>query len=177
MLFNLKDKTPKIHETCFIAPNALIIGDVRLKENSSIWFNCVLRADKGSIIVDKNSIIEDNCIIHGMGKTNIGENVIIGHNTIIHSSSIGKDVLIGSNCVLMDGVVVGAGTMIEAGSQILPHVQIQPRVFVRANNAIRKKNHYSVLRKIKPEILERNLNFIRAYGELAQYYKKNLKTK
>lgn len=176
-IFSLNDKSPQIDSSAFIADTAVIIGTVIIDPNASVWFNSILRADKGSIKVGENSVIEDNCVIHGMGNTNIGNNVMIGHNTVIHSSTVGNNALIGANCVLMDGVKIGEGTMIEMKSQIQPHVEIPPNLYVRGVPSKRAKKQYKVIRENKQEILDRNLKHVHAYGKLAKFYKKSLQEK
>ena len=175
MLYSLKGKSPKIHKSCFIAPNAVLIGDIQIGPNASVWFNCTLRADKGIIKIDQGAVIEENCVIHGISDTFIGKNTVIGHNTVIHSSIIEDSVLIGANCILMDGVKVREGSMIEMKSQLQPHVEIPPFQYIRGK-PISKKG-YKKIRKIKDDTLERNAKYVRAYGEIAQFYKNNLKIK
>ena len=173
MLYSIGDKSPIVHESCFIAPNATLVGDVRIGPKVSIWFNSTLRADRGTITVVEGSIIEENCVIHGIDDTFIGKNTVIGHNTVIHSSIIEDFVLIGSNCILMDGVIVREGAMIEMRSQLQPRVEIPKFQYVRGEPSL--KIGYKTIRKLKADILERNARYVRAYSKLAQYYKQNLK--
>ncbi|NHJ23558.1 MAG: gamma carbonic anhydrase family protein [Candidatus Lokiarchaeota archaeon] len=114
-------KIPKIHETAYIAPTAVIIGDVIIGERSNIWFGAVLRGDFGSIEIGKNTSIQENTTIHMEAGTfvKIGDNCIIGHHAMIHGPcTIGNGCLIGigSNILhrstLGDGVTVGAGAVV-----------------------------------------------------------------
>ena len=102
MIRSFNGKTPKIHETAFVSEAAYIIGDVELGENSSVWPGAVIRADLGKITIGKNSVIEDNCVIHSGSPSfppnidvTIGENVIIGHGAVSNAHKIGNNVVIG----------------------------------------------------------------------------------
>jgi carbonic anhydrase/acetyltransferase-like protein (isoleucine patch superfamily) len=112
---------PQIHETAYIAPTAVIIGDVIIDERSNIWFGAVLRGDFGSIEIGKNTSIQENTTIHMEAGTfvKIGDNCIIGHHAMIHGPCIignGCLIGIGSNILhrstLGDGVTVGAGAVV-----------------------------------------------------------------
>jgi carbonic anhydrase/acetyltransferase-like protein (isoleucine patch superfamily) len=114
-------KIPQIHETAYIAPTAVIIGNVIIGEKSNIWFGAVLRGDFGTIEIGKNTSIQENTTIHMELGTSvkIGDNCIIGHHAMIHGPcTIGNGCLIGigSNVlhrtVLGDGVTVGAGAVV-----------------------------------------------------------------
>ena len=129
MIQAFHDKVPDTARAAFIAPNAVIVGDVVLEEGSSVWYGAVLRGDTGRIHVGKNSNIQDNCVIHcdGGGRTEIGENVTVGHGAIVHGCSIGDGSMIGmgsivmSNAVIGDHCLVGAGALITEGKTFAPH--------------------------------------------------------
>ncbi|MDR6997649.1 gamma carbonic anhydrase family protein [Neobacillus niacini] len=110
---------PQISEHVFIAPTAVIIGDVIIEEGSSIWFGAVLRGDVGPIRVGKNTNIQDNCIIHMTDTgTYIGDNNTIGHGAILHNCTIGNQNVIGMNAVILDGAVIENECVVAAGSVI-----------------------------------------------------------
>ena len=106
----------KIHPSCFIAENATIIGDVAIEENCSVWYNAVIRGDRNSIVIGKNTNIQDNAVIHVTkhNATIIGENVSIGHSAVIHSAKIGSNCLIGMSATVLDGAEIGDGSLIGA---------------------------------------------------------------
>ena len=116
-----KSAAPKIDESVFLAPTAVVAGDVTIEEGVSVWFGAVVRGDFQPIKIGKNTNIQENATIHVMHDhpTTIGEGVIIGHNAVIHSKSIGDHTLIGMGSIIMgntvigENVVIGAGTMIE----------------------------------------------------------------
>lgn len=119
--------TPNIHETCFLAENASIIGDVVIGQRSSVWYNAVIRGDVNSIVIGSEVNIQDGAVIHctfEKSKTEIGDRVSIGHNAIIHGCTIHSDVLIGMGAIVMDhaeipsNVVVAAGALIPENSRL-----------------------------------------------------------
>ena len=120
-LINFNGKTPKIHPTCRIAPNAVVSGDVIIDENSSVWFHVVIRGDVNQIRIGKNTNIQDLSIIHGTtGKkaTLIGDNVSIGHRAIIHGCEIMSNTLIGMGAIILDDAVIEENTIIAAGAVV-----------------------------------------------------------
>ncbi|MFI5303943.1 MAG: gamma carbonic anhydrase family protein [Nitrospiria bacterium] len=112
---------PKIPDSVFVASGALIIGDVEIGENSSIWFNAVVRGDVHSIRIGSNTNIQDLSVLHVTRKTHplmVGHNVTVGHRVILHGCTIGDFCLIGMGTVIMDGAVVENGALVGAGSLV-----------------------------------------------------------
>ncbi|GEN35482.1 MULTISPECIES: gamma carbonic anhydrase family protein [Aneurinibacillus] len=121
-------KRPVIADGVFIAPTAVIIGDVTIEEGSSIWFGAVLRGDFGSIHVGKHTSIQDNCVVHVTNEgTYIGDHNTIGHGAIIHSCRIGNRNVIGMNAVILDGAVIEDECMVAAGSVVSNNMVIPGR--------------------------------------------------
>ena len=118
MLISYKGKTPEIHESCFVAENASVIGDVTIGANCSVWFGAVIRGDEDGIVIGEGSNIQDNAVLHcNVGvPIKIGNNVTVGHNAIVHGATIGDNVIVGMGSIVMDGVQVGADSMIGAGA-------------------------------------------------------------
>ncbi|NHI91495.1 MAG: gamma carbonic anhydrase family protein [Candidatus Lokiarchaeota archaeon] len=115
------DKEPKIDPTAFVAPNAVIIGDIEIQEGANIWFSAVLRADWGSIKIGKNTSVQDNCTIHAEPNSvaKIGENCILGHNCMVHGpTEIGNNVLIGINATILTHTKINSNCVIAAGSVV-----------------------------------------------------------
>ncbi|OJU73621.1 MAG: gamma carbonic anhydrase family protein [Bacteroidetes bacterium 47-18] len=113
---------PDIPESCFIAPNATIVGDVEMGTECSVWFNAVVRGDVNSIRIGNKVNIQDGACIHATyQKTRvvIGDNVSIGHNAIVHGCVISDNVLVGMGAIVMDDVVIGSNTIIAAGAVVL----------------------------------------------------------
>jgi len=114
---------PKIHETAFIAPNAVIIGDVEIGAHSSVWFNCMIRGDMNKIIIGENTNIQDGTIIHIDSRscgTTIGDNVTVGHLCLLHACSLKDNCMIGMNATVMDKAVVESGALVAAGALVAP---------------------------------------------------------
>lgn len=135
-------KVPKIAASAFIADGAVIIGDVEIGEQASVWYNCVLRADVGMIRVGARSNVQDGSVVHmttDLSHAIIGEEVTIGHKAIIHGATVHDGALIGMGSILLDNAVigteslVGAGTLVSARSQIPPYSLVlgQPGKVVR----------------------------------------------
>ncbi len=120
MIKTHQDQKPVIHETCFIAETAVVIGNVVVKERSSLWYNVVVRGDYHSIAIGKNTNIQDGSVVHiaDHHPTIIGDYVTVGHGAIIHGCTIGNQVLVGMGAILLNGAVIGDNTMIAAGSLV-----------------------------------------------------------
>jgi len=122
-------KVPQIHESVFIAPTAVIIGNVTIGEGSNIWFGAVLRGDWGTIIIGKNTSIQENVTIHNeIGSTvEIGDNCIIGHHAMVHGPcTIGNGCLVGIGANVLHRSKMGDGSIIGAGAVLLGK-EIPPR--------------------------------------------------
>ena len=119
LIKSINNITPKILEGVFLADNAVVIGDVIIGKESSVWFNTVIRGDVNSIIIGNSVNIQDGVIVHctfQKTKTIIGDNVSIGHNAIIHGCEIRNNVLIGMGAIIMDNVVIEENSIIAAGA-------------------------------------------------------------
>jgi carbonic anhydrase/acetyltransferase-like protein (isoleucine patch superfamily) len=117
-----------VDPTAFIAPGAIVIGDVQLAAEASVWFNAVIRGDTDSIHIGRQSNVQDLAVIHcdeGMPCT-IGERVTLGHAAIVHGATVEDDCLIGIRAVVMNGARVGAGSLIAVGALVTEGVQIPP---------------------------------------------------
>ena len=114
-------KSPQIPEDCYVAENATIVGDVKIGDQCSIWFNAVVRGDVNSITIGNKVNIQDGAVIHctyQKHSTIIGNNVSIGHNAIVHGCTIHDNVLIGMGAIVMDNCVVESNAIVAAGSVI-----------------------------------------------------------
>ena len=130
------DKKPVLGRDVWLAPNATVIGDVVLEDESSVWFGAVLRADIGGIVVGKRSNLQDLVCVHmteGLSKTVIGEDVTVGHGAILHGCIIEDRCLIGMGSIILDNAVIGAGSVIAAGTVVPPRMVVPPGSLVRGN--------------------------------------------
>lgn len=118
---------PSIPESCFVAPNATIVGDVQMGEDCSIWFNAVVRGDVNKIRMGNKVNIQDGACVHctyQKTETVLGNNVSVGHNAIVHGCTIEDNVLVGMGAIVMDNVHIGSGSIIAAGAVVLEGTQV-----------------------------------------------------
>ena len=121
--------TPEIGEGTFIAENAVIVGDVVIGEECSIWYSTVLRGDVNSIRIGNRVNIQDGSVLHTLYQKStieIGDDVSIGHNVIIHGAKIKDYALLGMGSIIMDDAEVGEGALVAAGSVVLSRTKIGP---------------------------------------------------
>lgn len=115
--------TPTIHAEAFVAPGAVVVGDVVIGAGSSIWFNCTVRGDVHFIRIGERTNIQDNTVVHVTGgkfPTHIGSDITIGHGAILHACTLEDGCFIGMGATVMDGVVVESGAMVAAGAVVTP---------------------------------------------------------
>ncbi|MHB8147376.1 MAG: gamma carbonic anhydrase family protein [Vulcanimicrobiaceae bacterium] len=139
MVIAFQGKRPKIHPTAFIAPTAVLIGDVEVGEESSIWFGAVLRGDNGPIRIGARTSVQDNAVIHVMTRTQIDDDVTIAHAAVMEDCHVKRYALIGSNAVLLNGCVIGEGSLVAAGSVVGERVEIPDHVLAAGVPATVKK--------------------------------------
>ena len=132
MLIALGDKTPRVADTAWVAPNATLAGSVVIEDGASVWYGAVLRADNEPITIGARSNVQDNCAFHvDKGKpVFLGEGVSVGHGAVIHGATIGDHVLVGMGAIVMNGAVIGSESLIAAGALISEGVVIPPRSLV-----------------------------------------------
>ncbi|MGE0590221.1 MAG: gamma carbonic anhydrase family protein [Cyclobacteriaceae bacterium] len=129
ILKSLRGFTPKMGNNCFLAENAVVVGDVTMGENCTVWFNAVVRGDVNTITIGNNTNIQDGAVIHctyQKSKTKIGNNVSIGHTAVVHGCTVEDNVLIGMGAIVMDDAVVGEGSVVAAGAVVLAGTKIEP---------------------------------------------------
>jgi carbonic anhydrase/acetyltransferase-like protein (isoleucine patch superfamily) len=119
---------PVVDSSCYVAPEAVIVGDVVIEKGCSIWPYAVIRGDLSAVRIGEGSSVQEHCQIHGNpGKpTIIGKNVSIGHGAIIHAAKIGDYVVVGMNSSVLDEAEVGSGSMIGANALVKSGMKISP---------------------------------------------------
>ena len=151
-LYTFENSIPEINETSFVAPNASLIGQVIIGENSSVWFNTVLRGDMETITVGNESNIQDLSMGHadpGFPLV-LGNRVTIGHHCVLHGCKIEDDCLIGMGAIIMNGVRIGRGSIIGAGAVLLEGMEIPEFSMVIGSPAkIKKTYDESILDSIR----------------------------
>jgi carbonic anhydrase/acetyltransferase-like protein (isoleucine patch superfamily) len=128
----VRDIDPKIGNNCFLAETAVIIGDVVLGDDCSVWYGAVLRGDVNSIKVGDRVNIQDGAVLHTLYERSIveiGNDVSIGHNAIIHGAKVGNNVLVGMGAILLDNAVIPDNTVIAAGALVLSNAVLEPGVW------------------------------------------------
>lgn len=153
MIHPFKEKKPQIDASALIMESAQIIGDVVIGEESSVWFNAVIRGDVNHIRIGKYTNIQDGCVLHVARRTLpllIGDEVTVGHNVILHACTIGPQCLIGMGAIVMDGADIGEQSIIGAGSLVTPGTKIPPRSLVVGSPA-----------RVKRELTEDEIRGIR----------------
>lgn len=159
-------REPRIHQSAFIAPGAVVIGDVTLGENASVWFQATLRGDINSITIGAGSNIQDGSIIHLADDfpTVIGEYVTCGHKAILHACTVADEVLVGMGAILLDGVEVGARSIIGANALVKQHMRIPPGSLVLGSPA-------KIVRQLDLEDQRSLRAWAEKYVELSRFYK------
>lgn len=161
------DKMPKVAPDAFIAPGAILVGDVEVGPGASIWYNCVLRGDVNYIRVGEGSNIQDGTVVHvdRTYPTLIGKNCLIGHLAIVHGCTMEDGSFIGMKACVMDGCVVESGAMVAAGALVPPGRRVTPGVW----GGLPAK----FLRELKPEETFNLSDSPRRYVQYAQEHKKS----
>lgn len=158
---------PRIHETAFVAGNAVIIGDVEIGEQSSVWYGSILRADVNSIRIGARTNIQDASVIHVTSKTHdtvLEDEITLGHRVTIHGCYIETGSLIGIGAIVLDGARIGRNSLIAAGSLVTPNTEIPPRSLVMGSPA-------RVKRELSEEEVKDLARFWQNYVELSRHYR------
>src|SRR5512142_459382 len=125
-LFEFDGKAPKIDPEAFIAPTAVLIGDVTVQAGASVWFNAVLRAEFAPIVIRQGANVQDGAVLHAPPgiPTDIGPGATVAHMCCIHGAHVGSEALIANHATVLDGAVVGARSLIAAHSLVTAGTQI-----------------------------------------------------
>ena len=161
--------SPKIHKTVFIAPDAVIKGDVTIGELSSVWFHAVIRGEFDCVTIGKKTNIQDGAIVHvdWDKPANIGDRVTVGHRAIIHAATVGSDTIIGMGSIILNDVEIGSGSVVAAGSVVREG-------FKAPSNSILAGIPARVIGQVSAQLKERIKTNHEDYLKLAEVYKKAL---
>jgi len=164
--YTFRGQSPQVSPTAFIAAGARLVGDVRVGEGASIWFNAVLRGDISPVIVGEGSNVQDNAVLHVDRDKGciVGRNVLIGHSAICHACTIGDGALIGMGAIVLSGAVIGEEAFIAAGALVKENAIIPPRTLWAGNPAV-------MIRELGPGVLARMRSGTELYIELAKEFK------
>jgi carbonic anhydrase/acetyltransferase-like protein (isoleucine patch superfamily) len=165
-IFPYKGVMPTIEENVFIAPGAMVIGDVTIREGASIWYNTVIRADTAPIVIGRRTNIQDNCTLHvdAGAPLTIGNECTIGHGAVIHGATLADQVFVGMKAVVLSHARIGPRTIVGACALIGEHKDIPGGVLVLGIPA-----------KFARELTEAELEHIVSSAE--GYYERSLEHK
>ena len=165
---SLGEKIPRIASTTWVSEAAYVVGDVELGENCSVWPGAVVRGDFAPIRVGRNTVIEDNCVLHTGQPMTIGDDIIIGHAAVVHCARVGSSCLIGNQATLLDGATVGDYCLVASGALLLGGVAVPDRSFVVGAPARVEPLSADHLRRLESQ---GRLNAEQGYGMMVQRYK------
>ena len=172
MLYELGGVAPRVAETAWIAPTAVVIGDVWLGERATVWFGCLVRGDTNRIRIGARTNIQDNSVLHvNPGEAfvcEIGDDVTVGHMAIVHACKLEHHAFVGMGATVLDGAVIEEGAMLAAGGLLTPGKRI-PRRELWGGRPARK------MRDIDGEERARMDHIAVHYANLGQDYRGRLK--
>jgi carbonic anhydrase/acetyltransferase-like protein (isoleucine patch superfamily) len=167
MIKNFRELAPNIHETAFIAEDAVVVGDVEIGAESSVWYGSILRGDVNYIRVGARANIQDGCIVHVSTATHptvIEDEVTLGHRVTLHGCHVERGTLIGLGAIVLDGARIGRESLVAAGSLVTPGTRIPERSMVMGSPARLK-------RPLTDEEVEGLKKFWRNYVTLSRIYR------
>lgn len=167
MIQSFGGHTPEIHPTAYVPEQAVVVGDVVIGAESSLWFHTVVRGDIHPVRIGARSNVQDNATIHVVGgkhATIVGDGVTIGHGAVVHGCTVGDGCLIGMGAIVLDAVEIGAESLIGAGALVAPGTVVPPRSLFLGSPARR-------LRDVTAEELDRLRTAASNYVELVRQYR------
>ena len=169
MIYELDDRKPQFAGEYFVAPNAAVIGAVRMGRNSSVWWNCTLRGDNDWIDLGENVNVQDGSVLHtdeGVPLV-LERNVSVGHLVMLHGCAIGENSLIGIGAIVLNRAKIGKNCLVGAGATVTEGKEIPDGSLVLGVNKI--------VRTLSPDEIAMNTWIAQHYVERAQIYRKGLK--
>ena len=159
----------KIQDSVFIAPGAIVLGDVTIGEDVGIWYHATVRGDRAPIVIGNRSNIQDNAVVHVDAEhgVSIGENVTIGHSAIIHGCAVGDNSLIGMGAIIMNGARIGNNCIVGAGALVTQNMTVPDNSLVLGNPA-------KIKRQVTEEEIASSLRNAEIYVEEARLTKESL---
>jgi len=148
---------PRVDPTAFVAEDGVIVGDVTLGPESSLWYGCVLRGDVNSIRIGARTNVQDLTVVHVTGGTHptvIGDEVTIGHRVVLHGCTVHDRCLIGIGSIVLDGAEIGPEAMVGAGALVPPGMKVPPRTLVLGTPA-----------RVKRRLTEAEVEHLRASAD------------
>lgn len=127
-----RDTSPQVASSAWVAPGAYVIGDVRLGEESSVWYATVLRGDTEPIRIGARTNVQDGCVLHADPgyPAVVGEGCVVGHNAVVHGCEIGDNCLVGMGATIMNGAKIREGSIVAAGAVVPEGKEYPPRSLI-----------------------------------------------
>ena len=140
-LYSFEGKSPRVHDSAFVAPTATLVGDVTIEEGASVWYNAVLRADYSPIVVRRGANVQDGAVLHGPPDlpAEVGEGATVAHLCVVHGARLGEECLIANGCTVLDGASIGARSLVAAHSLVAAGAEIPPGVLAAGSPAVVKR--------------------------------------
>ena len=162
---NITHHPELVHPTAYVAPNATIVGDVRVADGASVWFGCVLRGDNAAITIGARTNVQDLTVIHAdVGQPcTLGEEVTVGHRAVLHSATVEDGALIGIGAIVLNGAVVGREALVGAGALVPEGMNIPLRRLALGVPA-------RVVRELTDEEIKRSRTFAEHYVAQARMF-------
>jgi len=153
---DIRHRPELIDPTAFVAPGAVVLGDVTIGAEASVWFSAVIRGDTAAIRIGRQTNVQDGCILHADAgfPCTLGDRVTLGHGAIVHGATVEDDCLIGMRAVVMNGAKIGHGSIVAVGSVVTEGTEIPPGSVVMGQPA-----------KVRREVTERDRERIRHAAE------------
>ena len=168
-IISLNGKTPRIHESAFIAPNAVIAGDIEIGPHVSVWYGTVLRSEYVPVKIGAKTSLQDNVVLHtnpfmSRDAIIIGEEVSVGHGAILHHCRVGNRALVGMGSIVLDGSELGEESVVAAGSLVSMNTKVPPRSMIVGNPA-------KIRGEVNPEQLARFARGMRWYVSMKELHR------
>ena len=128
------DRTPRIHPAAWIAPGAVVVGDVEIGADASVWFGAVVRGDVHAVRVGARTNLQDGSVVHvtaGRFAAEIGAEITVGHRAVVHGCTVRDGAMIGIGAIVLDGAEIGEEAWVAAGAVVSPGTKVPPRALLR----------------------------------------------
>lgn len=141
-IYSYRGRTPRIHATAFIAPGAVIVGDVEIGPDASVWYGCVLRGDVNRIRVGARTNVQDGTVMHvdRDAACVLGDDTTVGHQALVHGATVGNGVLVGMGSKVLSRAVIGDGALVAAGAVVLEGSDVPAQTLVAGVPAKVRRN-------------------------------------
>ena len=140
-LYSFEGLTPQVSPQAFVAPTAVLVGDVFVEEGASVWYGAVVRADYAPVIIRRGANVQDNAVIHGPPglTTDVGPGATIGHNCVVHGAILEEECLVANGAIVLDGATVGSRALVAANSVVAAGTKIPAGMLAAGAPAVVKR--------------------------------------